>query len=130
MTKLKKEIIIPDVTVSDAGAEGNAIVRIDGMVVFVPFAVPGDVIDLKIFKKKKNYAEGRVLALKQPSPLRVVPICVHFGTCGGCKWQTMTYEAQLRYKQQQVRDNLERLGRIDTSQMQSICGSEKTYFTA
>ena len=127
MSRLKKEIIIPDVTVSDAGAEGNAIVRVDGMVVFVPFAVPGDVIDLKIFKKKKNYAEGRVLALKEPSPLRVEPVCSHFGTCGGCKWQTMRYNAQLRYKQQQVRDNLERLGRVDTSQMRPICGSERIF---
>ena len=127
MSRLKKEIIIPDVTVSDAGAEGNAIVRVEGMVVFVPFAVPGDVIDLKIFKKKKNYAEGRVIALKQPSPLRVEARCKHFGVCGGCKWQTMSYEAQLRYKQQQVRDNLERLGHIDTSQMRAICGSDRIF---
>ena len=127
MSRLKKEIIIPDVTVSDAGAEGNAVVRVDGMVVFVPFAVPGDVIDLKIFKKKKNYAEGRVLALKKPSPLRVEARCSHFGVCGGCKWQIMSYEAQLRYKQQQVRDNLERLGHVDTTQMMSICGSDRIY---
>ena len=108
MSRLKKEIIIEDVTVSDAGAEGNAIVRVDGMVVFVPYAVPGDVIDLKIFKKKKNYAEGRVIALKQASPLRVEPKCSHFGSCGGCKWQSMSYDSQLKYKQQQVKDNLER----------------------
>ena len=127
MSRLKKEIIIHDVTVNDAGAEGNAIVRVDGMVVFVPFAVPGDVIDLLIFKKKKNYAEGRVLALKQPSPLRVDPVCSHFGTCGGCKWQTMTYDAQLRFKQQQVRDNLERIGHIDTSQMRAICGAGRIF---
>lgn len=127
MSRLKKEIIIPDVTVSDAGAEGNAIVRVDGMVVFVPYAVPGDVIDLKIFKKKKNYAEGRMLALKKASPLRVEPLCEHFGTCGGCKWQSMSYEAQLRYKQQQVKDNLERLGHIDTTQMRPICGSERIF---
>ena len=127
MSRNKKEIIIPDVTVSDAGAEGNAIVRVDGMVVFVPFAVPGDVIDLKIFKKKKKYAEGRVLALKQASPMRVEPVCSHFGTCGGCKWQCMSYEAQLRYKQQQVRDNLERLGHVDTTQMRPICGSERIF---
>lgn len=127
MTKLKKEIIVPDVEVNDAGAEGNAIVRVDGMVVFVPYAVPGDVIDLKIFKKKKNYAEGRVMVLKQASPLRVEPVCSHFGTCGGCKWQSMQYDAQLRYKQQQVRDNLERLGRVDTSQMRPICGSDRIF---
>lgn len=127
MSRLKKEIIIEDVTVSDAGAEGNAIVRVDGMVVFVPYAVPGDVIDLKIFKKKKNYAEGRVIALKQASPLRVEPKCSHFGSCGGCKWQSMSYDSQLKYKQQQVKDNLERLGRIDTSQMRPICGSDSIF---
>ena len=126
MSRLKKENIIYDVTVDDAGAEGNAIVRLNGMVVFVPFAVPVDVIDLKIFKKKKNYAEGRVLTLKKPSPLRVEPVCGHFGTCGGCKWQMMQYEAQLHYKQQQVRDNLERLGHIDATRMQPICGSSRT----
>ena len=128
MSRLKKEIIIPDVEVCDAGAEGNAIVRIDGMVVFVPYAVPGDIIDLKIYKKKKNYAEGIMLALKQPSPLRVDEKCTHFGTCGGCKWQTMAYDAQLKYKQQQVRDNLERIGHIDTSGMRPICGSDNIFY--
>ena len=102
MRKAKQEIILNDVQVSDAGAEGKAIVRVDGMVVFVPFVVPGDIIDLKIIKKKKNYAEGRALCVKQPSPLRVEPLCTHFGICGGCKWQTLNYESQLQYKQQQV----------------------------
>lgn len=128
MRKTKQEIIIPDVEVCDAGAEGKAIVRIDGMVIFVPFVVPGDIIDLKIIKKKKNYAEGRSVALKRPSPLRVEPQCPHFGICGGCKWQTFNYEGQLRCKEQQVRDNLERLGHIDTSGMLPIDGSENIFF--
>ncbi len=128
MRKTKQEIIINDVAVSDAGAEGKAIVRIDGMVVFVPFVVPGDIIDLKIIKKKKNYAEGRALAIKQPSPQRVEAHCPHFGICGGCKWQTMEYSAQLRCKEQQVRDNLERLGHIDTSAMRPICGSDDKFY--
>ncbi|MBP5548155.1 MAG: 23S rRNA (uracil(1939)-C(5))-methyltransferase RlmD [Bacteroidales bacterium] len=127
MSKIKKEVFVTDAEVCDAGAEGNAIVRVDGMVVFVPYVVPGDIIDLKIFKKKKNYAEGRALTIKKPSPFRVDAQCAHFGVCGGCKWQTMAYEAQLRYKQQQVRDNLERLGHIDTSQMQPICGSDNIF---
>ena len=127
MSRTKHEIIIPDVEVCDAGAEGKAIVRVDGMVVFVPFVVPGDVIDLKIFKKKKNYAEGVAIAIKRPSPLRVPEACPHFGVCGGCKWQTMDYGEQLKYKQKQVRDNLERLGHIDTSSMQPICGSDNIY---
>jgi len=128
MSRNKKEIILHDVTVADAGAEGNAIVRVDGMVVFVPFVVPGDVIDLLIYKKKKNYAEGRALAVKTPSPLRVEPRCAHFGLCGGCKWQSMNYDAQLRYKQQQVRDNLQRLGNVDTSLMRPICGADNIYY--
>lgn len=128
MRKTKQEIVINDVRVSDAGAEGKAIVRLDGMVVFVPFVVPGDIIDLKIIKKKKNYAEGRAITLKQPSPLRVEAQCPHFGICGGCKWQTMSYEAQLRCKQQQVQDNLERLGHIDTSRMRPICGSDNIFY--
>ena len=128
MRKAKQEIILNDVQVSDAGAEGKAIVRVDGMVVFVPFVVPGDIIDLKIIKKKKNYAEGRALCVKQPSPLRVKPLCTHFGICGGCKWQTLNYESQLQYKQQQVKDNLERLGHIDTQGMRPICGSDKTAY--
>ena len=102
MRKTRQETVIPDVEVSDAGAEGKAIVRIDGMVVFVPFVVPGDIIDLKIFKKKKNYAEGRAIAVKRPSPLRVEAQCPHFGLCGGCKWQTLAYDAQLRQDGQQV----------------------------
>ena len=128
MSRYKKEIILPDVEVTDAGAEGKAIVRVDGMVVFVPFVVPGDIIDLKIYKKKKNYAEGVATAIKRPSPLRVGAECPHFGVCGGCKWQTMSYDAQLRYKEQQVRDNLERLGHIDTSGMRPICGSDKIFY--
>lgn len=128
MKKTKQEIVLNDVQVSDAGAEGKAIVRLDGMVIFVPFVVPGDIIDLKIIKKKKNYAEGRALCIKHPSPLRVEPLCTHFGTCGGCKWQTLNYESQLQYKQQQVKDNLERLGHIDTMGMRPICGSDKTAY--
>jgi len=128
MRKTKQELILENVEITDAGAEGKAIARVDGMVVFVPFVVPGDVVDLKVFKKKKNYAEGRAIALKKASPQRVETVCPHFGVCGGCKWQTMSYEAQLHYKEQQVRDNLERLGHLDTSTMQPICGSENIYY--
>ena len=127
MRKSKQEIILNDVTINDAGAEGMAVARVDGMVVFVPFVVPGDVVDIKVIKRKKNYSEGRAIALKQPSPLRREPQCPHFGICGGCKWQTTAYEAQLRFKQNQVKDNLERLGHLDTSTMHPICGSEKIF---
>ncbi|MCR4828294.1 MAG: 23S rRNA (uracil(1939)-C(5))-methyltransferase RlmD [Bacteroidales bacterium] len=128
MRKTRQEIILEDVTIADAGAEGKAVARVDGMVVFVPFVVPGDVVDIKVFKKKKNYAEGKAVALKQPSPLRREAQCPHFGLCGGCKWQTTDYAAQLRFKQQQVKDNLERLGHIDTSTMHDICGSDNLFY--
>ena len=99
------------VTIADTGAEGMAVARVDGLVVFVPFVVPGDEVDVKLYKKKKNYAEGRAVKFHTLSPLRTEPLCPHFGVCGGCKWQTMKYEAQLEAKQKQVRDNLERIRR-------------------
>ena len=105
--------MLTEVTIADAGAEGMAVARVDGLVVFVPFVVPGDVVDIQLYKKKKNYAEGRAVKFHGYSPLRVEPLCSHFGVCGGCKWQTMSYEAQLEAKQRQVRDNLERLGAVD-----------------
>ena len=120
--------LLEHVTIADAGAEGMAVARVDGLVVFVPFVVPGDVVDIQLYKKKKNYAEGRAVRFHEYSPLRVEAVCPHFGVCGGCKWQTMSYEAQLEAKQRQVRDNLERLGNVDCSQMRPICGSEKIYY--
>ncbi|MCQ2281302.1 MAG: 23S rRNA (uracil(1939)-C(5))-methyltransferase RlmD [Bacteroidales bacterium] len=128
MRKTKEQPIIEDVLITDIGAEGQAIAKVDGMVIFVPFVVPGDVADIKIIKKKKNYAEGRVMAIKHYSEKRVDLRCPHFGTCGGCRWQNLNYPDQLIAKQQQVRDNLERLGHVDCSQMQPICGSEKQYY--
>lgn len=129
MSRRNKELpILERVTITDAGAEGMALARVDGLVVFVPFVVPGDVVDIQLYKKKKNYAEGRAVRFHERSALRVDAVCPHFGVCGGCKWQTMDYEAQLEAKQRQVRDNLERLGNVDCSQMRPICGSEQIYF--
>lgn len=129
MSRRNKELpLLENITIADAGAEGMAVAKVDGLVVFVPFAVPGDVVDIQLYKKKKKYAEGRVVKIHTPSSLRVAPLCPHFSICGGCKWQTMRYEAQLEYKQQQVRDNLERLGNVDCSDMRPICGSEKIQF--
>ncbi len=127
MRKKKEQPVIPDVPITDMGAEGKAIARLDGMVVFVPYVVPGDIADIKIIKKKKNYAEGRAVAIKQLSPKRVEPQCPHFGVCGGCRWQNLNYADQLAGKAQQVRDNLERLGHVDCSAMQPICGSERIF---
>ncbi|MBR4738770.1 MAG: TRAM domain-containing protein, partial [Bacteroidales bacterium] len=96
MSRRNKELpLLEQVEITDAGAEGMAVARVDGLVVFVPFVVPGDLVDIQLYKKKKNYAEGRAVRILRPSPLRVEQVCPHFGTCGGCKWQTMGYEAQL-----------------------------------
>ena len=126
--KIKNLPLLESVTIADAGAEGMAVARVDGMVVFVPFVVPGDVVDIQLYKKKRNYAEGRAVKFHSYSPLRVDARCPHFGVCGGCKWQTMSYEAQLEAKQRQVRDNLERLGGVDCSSMRPICGSQDIYY--
>lgn len=128
MRKPKQEIILTDIEITDAGSEGKAIARVDNKVIFVPFVVPGDVVDIKIYKSKKNYAEGRAVAIKQYSPLRSEVKCPHFGTCGGCRWQNMDYAEQLKYKQKQVVDNLERLGKIDTTNMSPICGSDNIFY--
>ena len=120
--------LLEKVTIADAGAEGMAVAKVDGLVVFVPFVVPGDVVDIQLYKKKKNYAEGRAVKFHSYSDLRVEARCPHYGVCGGCKWQTLRYESQLEAKQRQVRDNLERLGNVDCSGMRPICGSENIYY--
>ena len=127
MSRKKNLPLLNDIVIEEIGAEGNALAHVDGMVVFVPFVVPGDVVDIQITRKKKNYAEGRVVALKRPSERRMEAVCPHFGTCGGCRWQTVRYEDQLAAKQKQVRDNLERLGHVDCNGMQPITGSEEIY---
>ena len=127
MKKKKEQPILENILITDVGAEGKAIARVDGMVIFVPYVVPGDIADIKIIKKKKNYAEGRAVDIKHYSEKRAEPQCPHFGTCGGCRWQNLNYADQLAAKQQQVRDNFERLGHLDCSGMQPICGSEEIY---
>lgn len=129
MSHRNKELpLLCGVEITDAGSEGMAVARHEGMVVFVPFVVPGDIADIQLYKKKKNYAEGRAVRILKESPLRVPPSCPHFGVCGGCKWQTMSYEAQLEAKQRQVKDNLIRLGNIDCSGMRPICGSDNIFY--
>lgn len=129
MRRKKKELpIIEDVEICDAGAEGKAIAKIDGMVVFVPFVVPGDIVDIQLLKKRKKYADGKAIAIKHYSDRRVEVRCPHFGVCGGCKWQTTRYADQTAFKEKQVRDNLERLGQIDCSGMRPICGSDDIFY--
>ena len=121
MTRKRKEFpILENITITDVAAEGKALARVDDMVVFVPFVVPGDVVDLKIQKKKHHYCEATAVKFHQYSPLRAVPFCPHFGVCGGCKWQCLPYKEQLKYKQQQVLDNLTRIGKVELNGVQPI----------
>lgn len=120
--------LIENVEISGIAAEGKAIAKVDDMVVFIPFVVPGDVIDLQLTRKKNKYAEGKPARFIKYSPDRVKAFCEHFRICGGCKWQILPYEEQLKYKQQQVFDNLTRIGKIDIPEMMPILGSDKTQF--
>jgi 23S rRNA (uracil1939-C5)-methyltransferase len=119
-----KYYTIENLKIIDAGSEGKAVGKMDGLTVFVPFAVPGDVVDVEVFKKKKNFAEARLLAVKENSPDRIQPVCEHFGLCGGCKWQNMTYSKQLFYKQKQVDDNFRHLGKFDYPPVMPIIASD------
>ena len=126
--KGKQLPIFYEVTITDVAAEGKALAKADDMVIFTQYAVPGDVVDLQIVKKKKNYMEGRVIKFHSYSEKRCEAMCEHYGTCGGCKWQILPYDEQIRYKQKQVVDNLTRLGHVELPEITPILGSEKTYF--
>lgn len=127
MSKKKKEFpILENITVTDYAAEGKCIARVNDLVIFIPFVVPGDVVDLKILKKKHSYAEAVAVRIVTPSPDRVEPFCQHFGICGGCKWQNLPYSKQLEYKTKQVKDNLERIAKVELPPISPILGSEKT----
>lgn len=126
MGRKKQDIVLENIEIESVAAEGKAIARVDGAVLFVQFAVPGDIVDVKVTKKKKNYMEGFILRMVRPSAHRLEPFCSHFGICGGCKWQPLPYEMQLQAKQQQVYDQLVRIGHLDVPEIQPIAGSEKT----
>ena len=127
MTRKKKELpFLEQVLITDVAAEGKALARVNDMVVFVPYVVPGDVVDLQVKRKKHSYAEAVAVKFHEYSPLRSEPFCKHFGICGGCKWQCLKYEDQLRYKQKQVTDNLTRIGKIELPEISPILGSEQT----
>lgn len=125
----KKRKILPEyenVTISAVAAEGKSIARIDDIVVFIPYGAPGDIANVKLDKKKKNYGEGHITELVKPSELRVEPFCPHFGICGGCKWQHLPYSYQLEYKQQQVADAMQRIAKVDMPPINKILGSAET----
>ena len=115
------------VEIIDAGSEGKAVARVDNMVIFVPFVVPGDVVDIQVVRKKKSFFEGRAEKFYTYSDKRVKPECSHFGLCGGCRWQNMDYKEQLHYKQKQVSDNLERIGGLNLPEISPILASENIY---
>ena len=122
--KKKEELIIEDVLIESVAAEGKALAHVDGAVLFVEFAVPGDIVDVRIGKRKKNYMEGRIVRIKKPSEHRLEPFCKHFGVCGGCKWQILPYEMQLQAKERQVWDQFVRLGHLDVPGISPIIGSD------
>ncbi|HWC54771.1 MAG TPA: TRAM domain-containing protein, partial [Chitinophagaceae bacterium] len=108
MRRKNRNIVLEKVLVEDYAAEGRSLARVDGKVIFIERVVPGDVVDVKIFKNKRDWAEGWPLKFHSFSKDRVQPFCSHFGVCGGCQWQMLPYEKQLQYKQRQVMDNLQR----------------------
>ena len=129
MARKKKELpLLEKVTITDVAAEGKALAKVNDLVIFVPYVVPGDVVDLQIKRKKNHYAEAVAVKIHEKSPLRAEPFCQHYGVCGGCKWQCLAYEEQIRYKQKQVYDNLTRIGKVELPEFMPILGSEKTRF--
>ena len=126
--KRKPQPIFENILITDVAAEGKAIAKIDGMAVFVPFVVPGDIVDIQVTRKKKTYAEGRAVRFEKYSDTRIAPVCEHFGVCGGCKWQNLPYEEQLKFKHKQVMDSLERIGKVELPEADYIMGAPETTF--
>ena len=128
MSRKKVDLLLENVTIESVAAVGKALAHYEGTVVFVEFAVPGDVVDIKVTKKKKNYMEGFITRIVKPSESRLEPFCSHFGICGGCRWQPLPYPQQLQAKQQQVWDQLVRIGHLQVPEISPIIGSDKTKF--
>jgi 23S rRNA (uracil1939-C5)-methyltransferase len=128
MTKIKKNFVLENLEVIDISTEGKAIARSEGLVVFIEGAVPGDVVDVLVHRKKNNFAEARVETFKKLSEHRVKPVCEHFGTCGGCKWQNLGYDTQLGFKQKYVFDAFTRIGKLTFDEILPITGNKATYF--
>ena len=125
--KKKNLPLLQNIEITGIAAEGKALTRVDDMVLFVPYCVPGDIVDIQVTRKKHSFMEGRVERVVKPSPVRCEPVCKHYGECGGCKWQILPYEEQLRHKQQQIIDNLTRIGKIELPEISPILGSKEIY---
>ena len=126
MRKKKERIILENLPITDYAAEGRALARLDGKVIFITGAVPGDVADVLLTKNKKDWAEGRALTIKSLSPEREIPFCEHFGICGGCKWQMLPYKKQLQYKEQEAAQNIRRIGKVELPDLLPIIGADET----
>lgn len=124
----QERLVFNDIEIIDIAEEGKGVGKTDDLVLFVEKAIPGDVVDVELLRKKKSFGEGRIQTLKKASEHRVEPFCEHFGVCGGCKWQHMTYDAQLLFKQQSVENALTRIGKVDTSSMEPILASGQTEY--
>ena len=128
MSRKRKELpVVHEVEITAVAAEGNSIARINELVTFIPFGAPGDIVDVKIDRKRRNYAEGHIERMVRPSAIRVEPVCEHFTVCGGCRWQHLPYTYQLQCKQQQVKDALDRIAKVDYPGITPIIGSEQIY---
>lgn len=128
MARKKINIVLDRIRVEDYAAEGKSLARVDGKVIFIEDVVPGDVVDVRLGKSKKDWAEGWPVHFHSYSTERVVPFCSHFGICGGCQWQMLPYEKQLQYKQRQVRDNLQRIGKVALPEIMPILGANDTKY--
>lgn len=128
MGRKRKELpVVENVEITGVAAEGKSIARVDDMVVFIPYGAPGDVVNIKLDKKKRSYAEAHIVDMVKPSPDRMTPACEHFGVCGGCKWQHIPYESQLRYKRDQVVDALTRIAKVEIPEVNPTLGSKETF---
>ncbi len=126
MSRKNKDILLENVEIEAVAAEGKALAKVDGQVLFVEFAVPGDIVDVRVTRKRKNYMEGWIQRIVKPSPQRLEPFCEHFGVCGGCKWQPLPYSMQLQAKGQQVYDQLVRIGHLELPSISPVLPSERT----
>jgi 23S rRNA (uracil1939-C5)-methyltransferase len=128
LRKKKKPVILEKFLVEDYAAEGKSLGRLDGKVIFIERTVPGDLVDVYLYKNKKDWAEGFPVKFHEYSPRRVTPFCQHFGDCGGCQWQMVSYQEQLAFKQQQVKDALQRIGKVELPEFLPILGGEKNRY--
>lgn len=129
LARNKKQLpLLEKVLITDVAAEGKAIAKVNEKVVFVPYVVPGDIVDIQLTRKKNSYSEGKAVHFHTYSDKRAEPFCEHFGVCGGCKWQHLPYEEQIKYKHKQVIDNLTRIGKVEMEEVFPILGSERTVF--